>query len=185
MVATCKNNLLPLSIDQSNFFTAKNEWVYIGLFDNEDADVDCQLCGLKEIRYEYTIKNKFNDNKMIVRSSCISKFIDHMSETHESFYDNFGTIVTIQRLEDDKIDYWEQILFNALDHNFINNDFQRSITAQIKEDGKLTINQAKYLRTFYKTLSQNEQTAFRNMISIKLRREKHKDQYEDLGELDK
>ncbi|EPM8128734.1 hypothetical protein ACTRHE_002575 [Enterococcus faecalis] len=30
-----KSNLLPLSKDKNNFFKAKKEWVYVGLFDNE------------------------------------------------------------------------------------------------------------------------------------------------------
>ncbi|MGM0306857.1 hypothetical protein IGL08_002818, partial [Enterococcus sp. AZ082] len=67
-----KSNLLPLSEDKNNFFKAKKEWIYVGLFDNEEADFDCQLCAHKEIRYEYTIINKMNQNKMIVGSSCIT-----------------------------------------------------------------------------------------------------------------
>ena len=180
-----KSNLLPLSEDKNNFFKAKKEWVYVGLFDNEEADFDCQLCGHKEIRYEYTIKNKLNQNEMIVGSSCITKFIDHMAESHEHLYDTSGDTVTVQRVEQDKVDYWEKILFDALNSRFVRTEFQKSITKQIMEDGKLTINQAKCLRSFYNTLNQNEKTAFRNIVSIKLRRDKHKDQYEDLTELEK
>ena len=64
------------------------------------------------------------------------------------------------------------------------NDFQRSITSQIEEDGALTINQAKYLRRFYNTLGQNEQTAFRNIVKIKLRKGKQKKQFEELNSLE-
>ncbi|EMF0246643.1 MULTISPECIES: hypothetical protein [Enterococcus] len=180
-----KSNLLPLSEDKNNFFEAKREWIYVGLFDNEEADFDCQLCGHKEIRYEYTIKNKLNQNKMIVGSSCITKFIEHMAETHEHLYDTLGDTVTVQRVEQDKVDYWETILFEALNSRFFKTEFQQSITKQIIKDGKLTINQAKYLRSFYDTLNQNEKTAFRKIVSIKLRKDKHKDQYKDLTALEK
>lgn len=180
-----KMNLLPLSNNKDNFFQAKKEWVYVGLFDNEEADFDCQLCGHKEIRYEYTIQNGFNQNEMIVGSSCITKFIDHMSETNEFLLDTVGYQVTPQRLEQDKYEYWEKILFEALDTRFSVGSFQQSITSKIKEDGKLTINQAKCLRVFYDSLSQNEQTAFRNIVSIRLRRDIHKEQYEDLYGLNK
>lgn len=43
-----KSNLLPLSEDKNNFFKAKKEWIYVGLFDNEEADFDCQLCVIKK-----------------------------------------------------------------------------------------------------------------------------------------
>ncbi|EMF0103090.1 hypothetical protein O1E28_003076 [Enterococcus hirae] len=180
-----KSNLLPLSEDKNNFFKAKKEWIYIGLFDNEEADFDCQLCAHKEIRYEYTIINKMNQNKMIVGSSCITKFIEHMAETHEHLYDTLGDTVTVQRAEQDKVDYWEKILFEALDSRFFRTEFQQSITKQIIKDGKLTINQAKCLRSFYDTLNQNEKTAFRKIVSIRLRKDNHKDQYKDLTALEK
>ncbi|EMF0042677.1 hypothetical protein VBH21_13975 [Enterococcus hirae] len=180
-----KSNLLPLSEDKNNFFKAKKEWIYVGLFDNEEADFDCQLCAHKEIRYEYTIINKMNQNKMIVGSSCITKFIEHMAETHEHLYDTLGDTVTVQRAEQDKVDYWEKILFEALDSRFFRTEFQQSITKQIIKDGKLTINQAKCLRSFYDTLNQNEKTAFRKIVSIRLRKDNHKDQYKDLTALEK
>ncbi|RXA83814.1 hypothetical protein [Enterococcus hirae] len=180
-----KSNLLPLSEDKNNFFKAKKEWIYVGLFDNEEADFDCQLCAHKEIRYEYTIINKMHQNKMIVVSSCITKFIEHMAETHEHLYDTLGDTVTVQRAEQDKVDYWEKILFEALDSRFFRTEFQQSITKQIIKDGKLTINQAKCLRSFYDTLNQNEKTAFRKIVSIRLRKDNHKDQYKDLTALEK
>lgn len=180
-----KSNLLPLSEDKNIFFKAKKEWIYVGLFDNEEADFDCQLCSHKEIRYEYTIKNKLNQNKMIVGSSCITKFIEHMAETYEHLYDTSGDTVTVQRVEQDKVDYWEKILLEALNIRFFRTEFQQSITTQIIKDGKLTINQAKCLRSFYDTLNQNEKTAFRKIVSIKLRKDKHKGQYKDLTALEK
>lgn len=82
-------------------------------------------------------------------------------------------------------DYWEKILLETLNIRFFRTEFQQSITTQIIKDGKLTINQAKCLRSFYDTLNQNEKTAFRKIVSIKLRKDKHKDQYKDLTALEK
>lgn len=180
-----KDNLLPLSLNKFDFFEAKKEWMYAGLFDNDNANFHCQLCGHPEIRYEYTIRNRFNNNEMIVGSSCIIKFIDHLSLTQEFLSDADGYQVTYDRLKEDKHTYWKKILFNALDDRFNNGDFQKSITFQIKNDGRLTVNQARCLRQFYNSLSQNEQTAFRNIVSIKLRGDIHKEQYKTLYGLDK
>ena len=108
-----------------------------------------------------------------------------MAETHEHLYDTLGDTVTVQRVEQDKVDYWEKILFEALNSRFFRTEFQQSITKQIIKDGKLTINQAKCLRSFYNTLNQNEKTAIRKIVSIKLRKDNYKDQYKDLTALEK
>lgn len=182
---SAKTNLFSASQEKKNFLVAKNEWYYDGLHDNENAEFDCQLCGHPEIRYEYTIINKLNGNKLIVGSSCINKFIDHVTEENEYLLDKNGKVITKKRLEDDKEKYWKKILFTALDKNFYKNKFQIDITNQIKTDGKLTINQAKWLKNFYNQLNTNEKTAFRNIIKIKLQRKIHKKQYEDLSNSDK
>lgn len=87
--------------------------------------------------------------------------------------------------ENDKHDYWVDILFKSLDANFSNNDFQISITDQIETDGKLTINQAKCLRNFYDNLNPDEQSAFKYIVSIKLRKDIQKNQYTFLKGYDK
>ena len=74
----------------------------MGLFDNENADFNCQLCGHKEIRYEYTIQNNINGNEMITGSSCINKFINNMAVNKDYLYDVEGIVVTEKRLKDDK-----------------------------------------------------------------------------------
>jgi len=183
-IQNATKNLLPLS-NSSDFANAKKEWEYVGLIDNEEADFDCQLCGHKEIRYEYTIENRINQNEMIVGSSCILKFITHLAETQDFFYDTQNNIIDKTRLENDKHDYWVDILFKSLDANFSNNDFQISITDQIETDGKLTINQAKCLIKFYYNLNPNEQSAFKYIVSIKLRKDIQKNQYTFLKGYDK
>ena len=42
-------------------------------FDRKDEDEHCQLCG-QNIRFHFEIKNKINDKKLLVGSSCILKF---------------------------------------------------------------------------------------------------------------
>lgn len=179
-----EQNLLPLSENRNKFYLAQKEWTYVGLFDNENADFNCQLCGHKEIRYEYTIQNNINGNEMITGSSCINKFINHMAVNKDYLYDVEGIVVTEKRLKDDKHVYWEQILYEALNACFSSNDFQRSIISKIKEEGKLTINQVKCLRRFYDALTENKQTAFRNIISIRLARGNQK-KYKELTDSEK
>ncbi|MDC7952292.1 hypothetical protein [Liquorilactobacillus mali] len=178
---TATRNLLALSVNKSSFQKARNEWVYAGLEDNENSDYTCELCEHPDIRYEYTIRNINNENKMIVGSSCINKFIDAFEEDNEAFYDENDNIVTKNRIKNDKKNYWKKILSSALKDNFYNAGFQQSISDTIIEEEKLTINQAKYLINFYNTLNQNEQSAFRHIVKIKLSRDKHKGQYTDLN----
>lgn len=118
---------------------------------------------------------------MIVGSSCINKFIDVFEDDNETFYDENDNIVTKNRIENDKKDYWRKILFSALKDKFCNEGFQQSISDTIIKDEKLTINQAKCLINFYNTLNKNEQSAFRHIVKIKLRRDKHKSQYNNLN----
>ncbi|MBM7690302.1 hypothetical protein [Enterococcus ureilyticus] len=178
-------NLLDKSQEKINFVKAREEWIYIGLEDNEDADFNCELCDHKDIRYEYTIQNKLNGNEMIVGSSCINKFIDHLEANKEKLLDDEGYAVDHSRLETDKKEYWKKILFSKLDELFISSDFQKSITETIKQKGKLTINQAKTMRFFYSKLNKMEQQAFRKCVSIRLVKKAHKEQYELLDRSDK
>ncbi|GAJ26013.1 hypothetical protein JCM15457_920 [Liquorilactobacillus sucicola DSM 21376 = JCM 15457] len=178
---TATRNLLALSINKSNFQKARNEWIYAGLEDNEYSNYTCKLCEHPDIRYEYTIRNINNENKMIVGSSCINKFVDTFEDNNETFYDEDNNIVTKNRIKTDKKNYWKKILSSALKDKFYDGEFQQSISDIIIEEEKLTINQAKYLINFYDSLSQNEQSAFRHIVKIKLRRDKHKGQYTDLN----
>lgn len=51
------SNLTQQSVEKRNFSKARQEWIYLGLEDNETCDMDCELCDHKEIRYEYRIQN--------------------------------------------------------------------------------------------------------------------------------
>ena len=172
-LSTARENLLNLSQEKKDFNKAKSEWKYQGLEDNEVCDFDCQLCGHEEIRYEYTIVNKLNANKLIIGSSCITKFVE---ELNTSLEDSAGEIVTKARIEDDKKEYWQKIINEKMLKNYYRTDFQKSITDNIVENEGLTIKQARYLKNFYNRLTELEKVAFRNVVKIKLRRNKHKEQ---------
>ncbi|MGG5309952.1 hypothetical protein [Enterococcus sp. DIV1304_2] len=173
-------NLLSLSEEKNSFIKAKSEWVYCGLEDTETVESTCQLCEQENLRYEYTIRNKFNFNEIIVGSSCIEKFIDEMKATKNTLLDIQGKVVSKERLKKDKKKYWEKILFKALDEKFYKNDFQQGITNKIKDAEAISINQAKYLRILYNELNENEKTAFKNLVIINLRKKKFKEQYYEL-----
>lgn len=175
-----KKNLLPLSREKKNFFKAKTEWIYIGLEDTETAESTCQLCEQENLRYEYTIKNKYNSNEMIVGSSCIEKFIEELSTTENNLLDAEGLIVSKERLKSDKEKYWEKILFKALDEKFYKKDFEKNITDKIKNRESISIKQAKCLQRLYSNLNENEKSAFRKLVKINLRKKKFKNQYYEL-----
>ncbi len=179
-LSSAKENLFKLSSNMDNFEIARKEWIYVGMTDNGNADFDCQLCSHPEIRYEYLIKNSITNNELIVGSSCILKFVEYLTKNHEKLLDEEGIEINNKRLIDDKIEYWKKILFEALEQNFNNGDFEKSITSKIKEDGELTANQAKYLNKFYYNLDDMEQLACRRIIKIRLRKKIHKQQIENL-----
>lgn len=168
-------NLFKLSKEQEDFNKARLEWVYRGLEDNEYCDASCELCGHEDIRYEYTIVNKLNNNVMVVGSECIKKFTDDFKD---EFYDTEGNLVTAARLTKDKTEYFKRILADALDERLqsSNNTFYKSVADKIKKDGKLSPNQLKHLRNFYPTLSDMGKRAFKSVVKVSLRKEKDQEQ---------
>lgn len=179
------DNLLRNSEEKNTYKNARHEWVYAGLEDNEVCDMECELCGHEDIRYEFTIKNKLNSNELIVGSSCIEKFLDYLSDNRETMEDNTGTIVNKKRINDDKKLYWIKITNQYLNDNFYSSDFQIDITNKVEQGEKLTINQAKSLRYIYGRLDELGKTALRNTIKIKMGREIHKGQYSKLKPFEK
>ncbi|MGM0149231.1 hypothetical protein IGJ77_003044 [Enterococcus sp. AZ147] len=175
-----KNNLLPLSREKKDFFKAKTEWIYVGLEDTETAESTCELCEQENLRYEYTIKNKYNFNEMIVGSSCIEKFIAELNTTENNLLDTEGLVVSKERLKSDKEKYWEKILFKILDEKFNTKGFEQDITNHIKNRDSISIKQAICLQKLYRNLNDNEKSAFRNLVKINLRKNYFKNQYYEL-----
>ncbi|MDA2124295.1 hypothetical protein PDM82_25705 [Bacillus cereus] len=175
-----RKNLLEMSVEKKDFQKARKEWVYIGLEDNEDCDAKCELCNHEEIRYEYTIKNKLNNNTMVVGSDCIGKFTDDFKT---EFYDIHGNLVNKKRLTEDKNNYWKNILYKSLDDYLSKypNKFHQGITDQsIKKDGKLTPKQLKYLPKLYSSLDEIGQEAFNRIIKVRLKTNEQQEQLNNL-----
>ncbi len=85
---TTRNTLLSLSKSKKDYNQAISEWDYFGDFhDNEVSNATCQLCGQTNIRYEFQIVNRNNQNTLLVGSECITKF-------GITVYDDYGNRIT-------------------------------------------------------------------------------------------
>ncbi|PDZ39471.1 hypothetical protein CON18_14650 [Bacillus cereus] len=182
-IKRAKKNLLKKSVEKEDFPKARKEWQYKGLEDNEYCEAECELCNHEEIRYEYIIKNKLNNNIMIVGSKCIQKFTDDFKT---DFFDTEGNLVNEQRLTKDKKAYLKEVLHKALDKRLAtsNSEFYKNIAKTIKKDGKLTPNQLKCLHNFYPTLDDMGQRAFKSIVKVRLRKEKEQEQLKNLSLID-
>lgn len=68
-------NIFPLSIEKTELKTALAEWKYQGItYDLETPAENCELCDHPDIRFQFEIVNKHNNNKLLVGSECIKKF---------------------------------------------------------------------------------------------------------------
>lgn len=175
-----RKNLLEMSVEKDDFQKARKEWLYEGLEENENCDSKCELCDHEQIRFEHIIKNRLNDNIMVVGSACIEKFTDDFKM---KFHDVNGNLVNKKRLKDEQKDYFKKILYESLDTHLSKNPyklFQNITDNHIKKDGKLTPKQLKCLPGLYSPLDEKGKEAFRNVITVRLKRYDHQ---EDLGNL--
>lgn len=78
-----KKNLFSKSEENSDFNTARDEWIVTGKiidnyedlnFEDDLPDISCELCEHEQIRWQFEIINEKNNNSMMVGSSCIDKF---------------------------------------------------------------------------------------------------------------
>lgn len=65
-------NLLPLSVSD-DFEAALKEWRYSNQVRSVD-EMECELCGKKDLHYQFQIINALTDGILWVGSSCINKF---------------------------------------------------------------------------------------------------------------
>ena len=74
-IGRSKETLTEQSENKKNFKLMLNEWFYNGeSYDLEEPCEACELCGYREIRYQFTIQNKLNSNELLVGSECITRF---------------------------------------------------------------------------------------------------------------
>lgn len=70
-----KANLLPLSTDKNDIRSAFGEWEYHGEMNDAGEAVEvCRLCDHPNIRFQFEILNKNNQNTLPIGSECITKF---------------------------------------------------------------------------------------------------------------
>ena len=77
----CKKNLLENSTEKANYEVALNEWYFNNeVIDNNDiteincSRPSCELCEHEDLRWQFIIINKNNNNQLQVGSSCIKQF---------------------------------------------------------------------------------------------------------------
>lgn len=69
------DNILPLSVDQTDLSAALKEWHYTGnCMDHDGPAVDCQMCEKTGLRYHFEIANKQTTYNLMVGSECITRF---------------------------------------------------------------------------------------------------------------
>ena len=74
-IGRSKETLTQYSVNKQNFRAMLNEWFYNGeSYDLEEPCEACELCGYREIRYQFTIQNRVNNNELLVGSECITRF---------------------------------------------------------------------------------------------------------------
>jgi len=70
-----KKSIFPLSIEKHDIRKALAEWHYTGeTYDLEYPCEDCELCGHRDIRYQFTIRNRNTSSELLIGSECITRF---------------------------------------------------------------------------------------------------------------
>jgi hypothetical protein len=77
----CRKNLFENSVEKNDYDAALKEWFFFDeVIDNNDyAEMSdsrpaCELCRHEDLRWQFTIININNDNRLKVGSSCIKQF---------------------------------------------------------------------------------------------------------------
>lgn len=72
---SAQENMLPLSLEKKYLNTAMAEWEYRGnTYDLGTPEEICGLCDHPDIRFQFEIVNKHNENSLLVGSECIKRF---------------------------------------------------------------------------------------------------------------
>lgn len=187
---TAKENLLSKSVEKKDFTVAIKEFIYIDLIDNQHAQASCELCNQPNIRYEYLVRNKENNNELLVGSECIKKFVNKLQDIDMELLDSKNSIVTEERLESDKKSFFKKTTLILIKYCWQKNmtEFRSSVIKAIEDNKSLTMNQAKYLKGVYdfgKNRDIRYETAMKNTIKISLKKIEHKYQWKTLNEEEK
>ncbi|MGB4076125.1 MAG: hypothetical protein WBK28_00260 [Minisyncoccia bacterium] len=70
-----RENMFKHSLEKKDLKKAMLEWEYAGnVYDSEENLQTCELCEHPELRYQFEIVNRNNQNSLWVGSECIKKF---------------------------------------------------------------------------------------------------------------
>ncbi|MDR0785692.1 MAG: hypothetical protein LBE74_07415 [Treponema sp.] len=80
-IENATKNLLSNSVEKNDYKKAKKEWYFTDeVIDNsENFEIDetrpsCELCKHEDLRWQFIIKNRLNNNQLMVGSTCIKQF---------------------------------------------------------------------------------------------------------------
>lgn len=160
------DNILQLSLSNT-LKEAFKEWYFTDYtIDYEFPTETCHLCGQKEIRYHFEIKNKITKNTLLVGSNCILKFKISVYEGDKLLNSNLSQKKINNKLKDMKIQscikslekllYKESndILKNALSYYKKNKCLTPKYANIVK--WKLDENNIEYRPSFFKVKLNNE-----------------------------
>lgn len=185
-----KNNLLSKSVEQKNFTKALSEFIYIDVTDNQDSNSNCELCNQPNIRYEYLVRNKNNQEELLVGSECIKKFVNELQDHGMELRDKNNSIVTENRIDNDKKNFFKNTTLLLIRYCWQTNwtEFRVSLLNTIENNEPLTMNQVKHLKDVYrfgKNRDKRYETAMKNTIKISLKKAEHKYQWKGLNDEEK
>lgn len=182
-----KRNLLPLS--KATLFTeALSEWQFTGnVYDYDGKDIECELCEHPDLYHHYEIRNKLNENRLLVGSSCILKF----SEINVK--DEMGNLITEKEkrkeiLYDSLKKKLIEIMIEPLRELWLKDKKNRLLIApkaqQLKDDHGISPYELLFL---FKRLEENKIPYSPERYKVSLRSAKHKEELQtmEMQDLDK
>jgi len=93
-----KKSIFPLSIEKRDIRKALEEWYYTGdTYDLEYPCEDCELCGHRDIRYQFTIQNRHTSSELLIGSECITRFDIRAVDDYGKILDHKDTKKTVSR----------------------------------------------------------------------------------------
>lgn len=165
-----RRNIFPLSKEKNSLRVALNEWYFVNMEDNIDANLDCQLCNHYPIRYKFIISNSITNKEMYVGSECILRF----EEEGYSLKDENGDFVSNDTLQNAKNKALKKVLLNYLQSlNSIDNSIVLDV---VENDKRISPKMIPFFYHPYKEADDNLKKIMRKYLKVNLRRKKYKDQ---------
>lgn len=161
------------SLEKQDFQRALDEWRFVGMEDNFEANETCQLCDHYPIKYKYYIHNSSSGYEMFVGSECINKF----SENDLSLLDQNNTVVSRNTLSDSMKKTFKNSLLKYLEnYGTANPEFDISIPVNLLQqyDGILSTRQVMFFKKPYDVANTEEKELFHKCLKLNFRKSKSK-----------